>query len=70
MLAHAISKKSMRYFFAYLTSYSVSLTETYFHFSLMWSLLPNDLTNQNLFILTAVGVMPCGGCGTSLLTSL
>ena len=27
----------------------------------MWSLLPKDLTNQNLFIFTAADVVPCGG---------
>ena len=27
---------------------------------MMCSLLPKDLTNQNLFIFTAAGVVPCG----------
>ena len=32
---------------------------------LMWSLLPRDLTIQNIFIFTAAGGVPCGGRKTS-----
>ena len=38
--------------------------------SLMWSLLPKDLTNQNLFIFIAAGVVPCGGRKAASRTSL
>ena len=44
-------------------------TEFAIFISLMWSLLPEDLTNQNLFIFTAAGVVPCGGRKTSPRTS-
>ena len=33
--------------------------------SLMWSLLPGDLTNQNSFIFTAADVVPCSDRKTS-----
>ena len=36
----------------------------------MMSLLPEDLANQNLFIFTAAGIVPCGGHKTSSRTSL
>ena len=38
--------------------------------SLIWSLLPKDLTYQNLFIFTAAGVVPCGGRKKCSRTSL
>ena len=40
-------------------------TEFAIFISLMWSLLPKDLTNNNLFIFTAAGVVPGGGRKTS-----
>ena len=30
-------------------------------FAIFISLLPKDITNQNLFIFTGAGVVPCGG---------
>ena len=45
-------------------------TEFDIFISLMWSLLPKKLTNQNLFILTAAGVVPCGSRKTASRTSL
>ena len=36
-------------------------TEFAIFISLMWSLLPRDLTNNNLFIFSAAGVVQCGG---------
>ena len=41
----------------------------YFFVTLVNSLLPKDLTIQNLFIFTAAGVMPCGGRTTPPRTS-
>ena len=40
-------------------------TEFAIFVSLMQSLLSRDLTNQNLFIFTAAGVVLCGGRKTS-----
>ena len=39
------------------------LNKTCFSFfnSLMWFLIPKDLTYPNLFLFTAAGVVPCGG---------
>ena len=37
--------------------------------SLMWSLLPRDLSNQNLFIFSAASVLSYNGCKTSPRTS-
>ena len=42
----------------------------YERISLVYSLLPKDLTIQNLFIFTAAGVVACGGRKTSSHTSL
>ena len=36
---------------------------------LMWSLLPMELINENLFIFTAAGVVPCGRCKISPYTA-
>ena len=40
-------------------------TEFAIFISLMKSLFPRDLTNQNLFIFTTAGIVPCGGRKTS-----
>ena len=39
----------------------LNTTESAIFISLMYSLLPKDLTIQNLFVSTAAGVMPHGG---------
>ena len=44
-------------------------TEFAIYISLMWSLFPRNLTNQNLCIFTAAGIVPCGGRKTSPHTS-
>ena len=44
-------------------------TEFAIYISLMWSLFPRNLTNQNLCIFTAAGIVPCGDRKTSPHTS-
>ena len=53
-------------FYVYLLAMKrLSKIEYAIFISLMWSLLQRDPTNQNLFIFTAAGVVPCGGRKTS-----
>ena len=47
----------------------LNLTESAIFISLVYSSLPKDLTIHNLFIITAAGVVPCGGLNTPLRTS-
>ena len=57
-------------FYVYLLAMKrLSKIEYAIFISLMWSLLQRDPTNQNLFIFTAAGVVPCGGRKTSPRTS-
>ena len=47
----------------------INITDFAILISLIWSLILKDLTDQNLFIYTAAGVVPCGGRKTSPRTS-
>ena len=47
----------------------LNTTESAIFISLVYPLLPKDLTIQKLFIFTAAGVVPCGGRKTSPRTS-
>ena len=47
------------YFFSYKTRNRLNTTESPIFIYLAYSLLPRDLTIQNLFFSTAAGVVPC-----------